>query len=217
MDVMEKLAPVALVGGLLSFAFAGVTMGYLPLAHLSQIETKTLEEIQPTASIEWQMLAEAHPDAFKKHWGEPTKETFHAALRHARDIYIAEGCWHCHSQFIRPVSNEDQRYGPVSYAGEYMNEMFLPHLFGTRRVGPDLIREYGKHSNDWHVAHFYNPQHVVPASVMPQYTWFFDGEEPNKTGLAMVAYVQWLGSWASPEAIASRQAAQAGADDAAQP
>ena len=206
MDVMEKLGPVTLVGGLASFALAGVTMGYPPIAHLSRIEVQTLEEIQPEPSIEWLELARMYPEAFAQHWGEPTAATFHDALRLARDNYIAEGCWHCHSQFIRPVSNEDMRYGAVSYASEYMNEMFLPHLFGTRRVGPDLIREHGKHSNDWHVAHFINPQNTVPASVMPQYTWFFDGDVPNKVGLAMIAYVQWLGSWATPEAIAAREA-----------
>jgi len=204
MDVMEKIGPITLVGGLSTFALAGVMMGYLPIAHLSRIEVKTLAEIQPEPSIEWRELADTYPEAFKQHWGEPTAESFHDALRLARDTYIAEGCWHCHSQFVRPVSNEDQRYGAVSYAGEYMNEMFLPHLFGTRRVGPDLIRESGKHSNDWHVAHFHNPKNTVPASVMPQYTWFFDGDVPNKTGFALIAYVQWLGSWATPEAIAAR-------------
>ena len=68
---------------------------------------------------------------------------FRKALKLGRDTYIAEACWHCHSQFVRPVSNEDIRFGKVSYSAEYMNEMFLPHLFGTRRVGPDLIRESG--------------------------------------------------------------------------
>ena len=86
-----------------------------------------------------------------------------------------------------------------------MNEMFLPHLFGTRRVGPDLIREAGRHGNDWHAAHFYNPSLVVPTSVMPRYSWFFDDERPNKRGLAMIAYVQWLGSWATPEALAQQE------------
>ena len=79
--------------------------------------------------------------------------------------------------------------------------MSLPPLFGTRRIGPDLIRESGRHSNDWHVAHFYDPTLVAPSSVMPKYTWFFDGETPNAKGLAVITYVQWLGSWATPEAI----------------
>ena len=75
--------------------------------------------------------------------------------------------------------------------------MNLPHLFGTRRVGPDLIREAGKHSNDWHMAHLFDPRSVAPYSVMPSYPWFFDAERrPTERALALVAYLQWLGSWA---------------------
>jgi cytochrome c oxidase cbb3-type subunit 2 len=99
---------------------------------------------------------------------------------------------------VRPVSKEDLRFGPVSTPAEYQNMMNLPHLFGTRRVGPDLIRESGKHSNDWHVAHFYDPRSVAPYSVMPSYPWFYDEQRrPNARGLALVDYVQWLGSWVS--------------------
>jgi len=84
----------------------------------------------------------------------------------------------------------------VSYAVEYQNGLQRPVLFGTRRVGPDLIREGGRRSNDWHLAHFYNPRGVVPTTVMPTYRWFFDEEGyPNKEGLAIITYVQWLGSW----------------------
>ena len=98
---------------------------------------------------------------------------------------------------MRPVSSEDIRFGPVSTPEEYQNLMNLPHLFGTRRVGPDLIRQAGVHSNDWHAAHFYEPRNVAPYSVMPSYPWFFDEDkQPNERGLALIAYVQWLGSWA---------------------
>jgi hypothetical protein len=84
----------------------------------------------------------------------------------------------------------------VSYAREYQNALQRPVLFGTRRVGPDLSREGGRRSNDWHVAHFYDPRNVVPTTVMPPYRWFFDGVGfPNKKGLAIITYVQWLGSW----------------------
>ena len=119
------------------------------------------------------------------------------ALRAGKAIYISEACWHCHSQFVRPVSKEDLRFGPVSTPEEYQNEMNLPHLFGTRRVGPDLIREAGIRSNDWHMAHLFHPQDVAPYSVMPSYPWFFDAERrPTERALALVAYLQWLGSWA---------------------
>lgn len=204
---MERLGAILLVAGVLCFVLAGMVSGYLPIAHLSRIEYKALEQLEPEPSLEFVELSKRYPEAFAKHYGEPTPQAFHEALRLARDQYIAEGCWHCHSQFVRPVSNEEQRFGAVSYAEEYMNEMYLPHLFGTRRVGPDLIREHGKHSNDWHVAHFYDPKSVVPESVMPSYGWFFEGEQPNKLGIAMVTYVQWLGSWATPSAIARKEKA----------
>jgi cbb3-type cytochrome oxidase cytochrome c subunit len=203
---METVASVMIAAGLGLFVLAGFLTGYLPVSHLARLEYRTLDEVAPEPSLEFIELSKRYPDAFKRAFGEPTKESFHRALRAARDRYIGEGCWHCHSQYVRPVSNEDQRFGKVSWAAEYRNEMFLPHLFGTRRVGPDLIRESGRHGNDWHVAHFYDPTLVSPASVMPRYTWFFDGDEPNETGLAMVAYMQWLGSWATPEALAAKEA-----------
>ena len=199
---MEKFGTVTLIGGLGCFVLAGVVEGYLPLAQLSKIKVQKLEEIVTEPSDEFRDLGRRFPDAMKKYYGDVSAASYREALKLGRDSYIAEACWHCHSQFVRPVSNEDIRFGKVSYASEYMNEMFLPHLFGTRRVGPDLIRESGRHANDWHVAHFYDPTIVVPSSVMPRYTWFYDGEVPNKRGFAIIAYVQWLGSWATPEAVA---------------
>ena len=70
-------------------------------------------------------------------------------------------------------------------------------MFGTRRVGPDLCREGGRHANDWHAVHFFKPQLVSHESPMPEYPWLFDGSpnEPNRRGLAVITYVQWLGSW----------------------
>lgn len=206
---MEKLPVILLAAGVGCFGLAGVLSGYMPLAHLAKIQVKTVDELITEPSYEFIDLSKRYPDEFKKYYGEPTVENYRKALKLGRDTYIAEACWHCHSQFVRPVSNEDQRFGKVSYAEEYQNEMFLPHLFGTRRVGPDLIRESGKHGNDWHVAHLYDPTVVVPTSVMPRYSWFFDGEKPNERGIAMVAYVQWLGSWATPEAIARKEAEEA--------
>jgi cbb3-type cytochrome oxidase cytochrome c subunit len=101
---------------------------------------------------------------------------------------------------VRPVSKEEERYGKVSYPSEYQNAMHLPQLLGTRRVGLDLTRESGVHSNDWHVAHFRNAKGVTPDSVMPNYPWFFgDDGKPNKKGLGMVAYMQWLGHQDKPD------------------
>jgi hypothetical protein len=193
---MERIGSIFLIAGLGCFGIAAILTGYLPVHHLAKLEYKTLEEIAPEPSLEFVDLAKRYPEQFKKYFGTPTGESFRKALVLGRDAYIAEACWHCHSQYVRPVSNEDQRFGKVSYAVEYRNAMFLPHLFGTRRIGPDLIRESGRHGNDWHVAHFFDPTLVSPASVMPRYTWFFDGEQPNDRGLALITYMQWLGSWA---------------------
>ena len=206
---MEKLPTIMLAAGVGCFGLAGLVSGYLPLAHLNRIPMKTVEEITPEVSYEFIDLSKRYPEQFKKYYGEPNLENFRKALRLGRDTYIGEACWHCHSQYVRPVSNEDLRFGKVSYAEEYQNEMFLPHLFGTRRVGPDLIRESGKHGNDWHVAHFYDSTVVVPTSVIPRYTWFYDGEQPNDRGIAIITYVQWLGSWATPEAIARQEREEA--------
>lgn len=212
---MERLATLLIVAGVGCFALAGVLAGYLPVSHLAKIEYRSLEETVTEPSLAFIDLAERYPEQFKKYYGEPSTESFREALTLARDTYIAEACWHCHSQFVRPVSNESRRFGKVSYAAEYQNEMFLPHLFGTRRVGPDLIRESDKHGSDWHVAHFYDPTLVAPNSVMPRYTWFFDGKKPNKVGLAMITYMQWLGSWVEKdEATAARKAMLKEADDA---
>lgn len=202
MKRLETIGGVMVTAGVLMFVLAGILSGYLPVTHLGRIEYKTLDEIAPDPSPEFTDLARRWPEAFKKAFGAPTGPAFREALKIGRDQYIAEACWHCHSQYVRPVSNEDQRFGKVSWAGEYRNEMNLPHLFGTRRVGPDLIRESGRHGNDWHAAHFFDPTLVSPASVMPRYTWFFDGETPNKIGLSVITYMQWLGSWCTPEALA---------------
>ena len=193
---MDRLSTILAAAGLGCFALAAVVTGWLPVAHLSRIPVKSLAEIAPEPSDDFLALAGRYPAEMAKYYGTPDGAAYRKALRLGRDTYIAEACWHCHSQFVRPVSNEDERFGDVSWSAEYMNELNLPHLFGTRRVGPDLIREAGKHSVDWHVAHFFDPTLVVPSSVMPRYPWFYDGEAPNARGLAIVTYVQWLGSWA---------------------
>lgn len=115
---------------------------------------------------------------------------------YGRKLFIREGCWHCHTQFVRPVVNEAIYYeGPASNAAEYLYE--VPQLFGTRRVGPDLSREAGKKSEDWHYANLYNPRLVVPWSVMPGYPWYFEKKDgkivPKREARALIAYVQSLG------------------------
>ena len=86
-----------------------------------------------------------------------------------RDIYIREGCSTCHSQQIRPLVAEVQRYGTYSRAGEFVYDR--PFLWGSKRTGPDLHRIGGKYSNDWHRIHLINPRDVVHNSIMPAYPW----------------------------------------------
>ncbi|WP_137702758.1 cytochrome-c oxidase, cbb3-type subunit II [Marimonas lutisalis] len=84
-----------------------------------------------------------------------------------RDIYIREGCYVCHSQMIRPMRDEVERYGHYSLAAE--SQYDHPFQWGSKRTGPDLARVGGRYSDEWHVDHLRNPQSVVPESVMPKY------------------------------------------------
>jgi len=86
-----------------------------------------------------------------------------------RDIYIREGCYNCHSQMIRPLQAETERYGHYSVAGESVYDH--PFQFGSKRTGPDLARVGGRYSDEWHRVHLNNPRDVVPESNMPAYTW----------------------------------------------
>lgn len=88
-----------------------------------------------------------------------------------RDIYIREGCTVCHSQMIRPLRSEVERYGHYTVAGELVYDH--PFVFGSKRTGPDLARVGGLYSDDWHRAHLLDPRSVVPGSNMPAYPWLF--------------------------------------------
>ncbi len=184
----EKFSRIFLLAGLASLLVAFLVLAFVPATMVEDVG----EQVGLPVSV---------PNDFKKYYG--SLADYHAALKRGRDIYIAEACWHCHSQYVRPVSNENLRYGPIAQPGEYQNVLNLPQLFGTRRVGPDLSREAGLRPNDWHFAHLFNPKWVEPQSVMPRYSWYFNvksvnGEpveiEPKPEAVALVAYLQWLGS-----------------------
>lgn len=120
----------------------------------------------------------------------------HAGLvEQGRKVYIREGCWYCHSMYVRPVTGEERRWGPVSQVGEYAYD--TPHLFGTRRIGPDLSRDGGKYGDDWHRVHFADARVIVPESIMPEFPWLFQNHQglqgPNADGQALIAFVQELG------------------------
>jgi cytochrome c oxidase cbb3-type subunit 2 len=86
-----------------------------------------------------------------------------------RDVYVREGCYTCHSQQVRALRDEVERYGHYSLAAESMYDH--PFQWGSKRIGPDLARVGGKYSNDWHYAHLINPQALVPESLMPAYAF----------------------------------------------
>ena len=96
-----------------------------------------------------------------------------------RDVYIREGCYNCHSQMIRTLRFETERYGHYSLAGESVYDR--PFQWGSKRTGPDLARVGGRYSDDWHRVHLTNPRDVVPESNMPSFPWLakntLDGEE----------------------------------------
>jgi cytochrome c oxidase cbb3-type subunit 2 len=88
-----------------------------------------------------------------------------------RNIYVREGCYNCHSQMVRPMRDEVERYGHYSLAAESMYDK--PFQWGSKRIGPDLARVGSKYSDDWHVEHLKDPRAVVPTSIMPAYAFLF--------------------------------------------
>ena len=86
-----------------------------------------------------------------------------------RNIYVREGCYNCHSQMIRPLRDEVERYGHYSLAAESMYDR--PFQWGSKRTGPDLARVGGKYSDEWHKIHLDDPRAIVPGSIMPSYSW----------------------------------------------
>lgn len=139
-------------------------------------------------AISFGALVELVPLIFGKQVNEPIDglEPLSALELEGRDIYIREGCNVCHSQMIRPLRAETERYGHYSVAGEFVYEH--PFLWGSKRTGPDLARVGGRYSDDWHRAHLYNPRDLVPQSNMPAFPWLFDNEvDAGSTGGKMAA------------------------------
>jgi cytochrome c oxidase cbb3-type subunit I/II len=152
---------VALVAGIGFFFLAVITQGLLPLVE-PQSRSKKVTQVVRTDFGELKWMASAATD-------------YNEQQALGRAVYIREGCWYCHSQFVRPVTGETRRWGPVSQAGEYAYD--TPHLFSTRRIGPDLTRIGLKYSDEWHLAHFWDPRMVVPDSIMPRFAGLFDAPD----------------------------------------
>jgi hypothetical protein len=206
--MFESKSGVIFVAGLVFFGLAFVSNALVPALMYRHLPEQSAEQlVNGNLRYQFEDLANRYPKEFIKAFGtaptdEQAKERWWndqcaQALRVGRKVYVGEGCWHCHSQFVRPVSNEERRFGPVSHSWEYQNELQRPVMFGTRRVGPDLCREGGRRSNDWHAVHFFKPTNVSEDSPMPDYPWLFDGspDKPTRRGLSLITYVQWLGSW----------------------
>ncbi len=119
-------------------------------------------------------LVEIVPLMFQKQTTEPIEglKPLTALQLEGRDIYIRDGCNVCHSQMIRALRSETERYGHYSVAGESVYNH--PFLWGSKRTGPDLARVGGRYSDDWHRVHMNNPRDVVPESNMPGFPWLFD-------------------------------------------
>jgi cbb3-type cytochrome c oxidase subunit I len=122
-----------------------------------------------------------------------TMPTLTAAEQRGRLIYGREGCAYCHTQQIRSLADDVRRFGAPTEAWETKYD--YPQLWGTRRVGPDLAREYNVRPRDWQLTHLYNPRLVVTDSVMPPYSWLFSGspDRPTQEGLDLLAYIESLG------------------------
>jgi len=147
----------ALGAGLFFITLAIFVQGLLPIAIPESRETRATRALRnEMGEITWV-------------WYESTPYTPLEQL--GRDVYQREGCWYCHSQYVRPVAGEDQRWGPVAEVGEYAHDR--PHLLSTRRIGPDLSRVGLKFSDGWHYAHHWSPEMLVPDSIMPDFPWLF--------------------------------------------
>jgi len=108
-----------------------------------------------------------------------------------RDIYIREGCNNCHSQMIRPFRSETERYGEYSKAGEFVYDH--PHLWGSKRTGPDLHRIGAKYSDTWHYNHMMDPGSMSPGTIMPSYPWLFEDELNTELTPRKIRAMQTLG------------------------
>ncbi len=135
----EKNAIYLLIGTLLTVAIGGI----VEIVPLFTIETtvERVEGMRPYSPLEMR----------------------------GRDVYVQEGCYLCHSQQIRTLRDEVERYGHYSIAAESMYDK--PFQWGSKRIGPDLARVGGKYSSDWHAAHLKDPQALVPESLMPRYAF----------------------------------------------
>jgi len=141
----------------------------------------------------------------------PGVKPYTALQLEGRDVYIREGCYNCHSQMIRPLRAETERYGHYSLAGESVYDH--PFQFGSKRTGPDLGRVGGRYSDEWHRVHLSNPRDVVPESNMPAYAWLAAHEVDSSLTPKKLKLMRTLGVPYTDEEIAQASAAVQGKSD----
>lgn len=172
-----------------------------------QIEKNVgLMAILVAVAISFGGLVEIVPLFFIKDTTEPVAglEPYTPIQLEGRDIYIREGCYNCHTQMIRPLRAEVERYGEFSQAGEFVyNHTFQ---WGSKRTGPDLARVGGRYSDEWHKAHLYDPRSVVPESNMPAFPWLFTNTINGAKTPKKIKALQTLGVPYSDDDIASSAA-----------
>ncbi len=186
-QVFEKNSMILLVGILIVVAIGGL-VEIVPLFYLKSTIEK-VEGMRPYTPLE---LA-------------------------GRNIYVREGCYNCHSQMVRPLRDEVERYGHYSLAAESMYDH--PFQWGSKRTGPDLARVGGKYSDEWQRAHLVNPRSVVPGSIMPGYPFLAERVLDLRGVAAEMSVQAKLGVPYSPEMIAKAATdivAQATTDDPGQ-
>ena len=149
----------ALVAGFGCISLAAFVQGVLPMLEPQSRTDKVTKVVRN--------------DVGELKWVEHRASDYTPLEQRGRAVYTREGCWYCHSQYVRPVTGETRRWGPITQAGEYAFDM--PHMFSTRRIGPDLSRVGLKYSDAWHLAHFWDPRMLSPDSIMPRFTALFDG------------------------------------------
>jgi cytochrome c oxidase cbb3-type subunit I/II len=153
---MKRIETVILVAGVGFYVLAMTSQGLIPLLEKDVTRPTIVHTIQGTTI--------------------PTP-TYTALEQLGRQVYIREGCWYCHSQYIRPVNRDVEKWGPVTQAGEIAYD--LPQMFGTRRIGPELSREGARRSDEWHYAHHWNPRATEPESIMPAFTWLYRKDDDH--------------------------------------
>jgi len=214
-----------------------------PNAHEKVEKNVGLMMILIAVAVSFGGLAEIVPLMYQAEAIEPLDgvKPYPALELAGRDVYVREGCYNCHSQMVRTLRFESERYGHYSLAGESVYDR--PFQWGSKRTGPDLARVGGRYSDDWHRVHLIDPRAVVPESNMPSFPWLAEaavdpakvarnmrnlqrlgdpyteedlagvaGAVQGKTELdAVVAYLQGLGRHAPTAATAAAASAAAGA------